>query len=407
MEIKLCDRSQCTGCTACKQKCRHSAIHTETIGEFDYPVIDKDKCKECGLCMNACPVLNISQRKGNCHENENTVIAAWNKDTDVRMKSSSGGAFSVMAEKILAEGGVIYGAAWDDKMTLIHKGVENREDLDALRRSKYVQSDVRNTFNEVAQNLKDGRKVLYCGTPCQIAGLTAFLGKKDYDNLITVDVLCQGVPSPYLFKKYIKEIESETGWQVIDANFRTKEHGWRCGLLLLLLLRNPVNSKTRYMKRVLNKNEFYNAFIKEYFMRPSCYDCQFKNNHQGYYGDITIADFWRIGNKIPLNVKDYEKGISAVVINTDKGRSFFSESSVDCETIERTWDEFAVNGGMRSSTKPSNTDEMYSFIRTHSWRETQKLYFPLSIKAIITNSLSLALGQKRIRKIKKIIKLFI
>lgn len=403
MEVKLCDRSQCTGCMACKQKCRHSAIHTETIKEFDYPVIDREKCKECGLCMNACPVLNISNRKGNCHENEKTVIAAWNKDTDTRMKSSSGGAFSVMAEKVLAEGGLVYGAAWDGQMTLVHKCVDDSKDLDALRRSKYVQSDIRDTFNEVLLHLKSGLKVLYCGTPCQIAGLTSFLGNKQFDTLITVDVLCQGVPSPYLFKKYINEIEAETGWEVIDANFRTKERGWRCGLLLLLLLRNPANGETRYITRVLDKNEFYNAFIREYFMRPSCYDCQFKKNNQGYYGDITIADFWRIGNKIPLKVKDYTKGISAVIVNTEHGRDFFKSCTSDLEIIERTWEEVLTNGGFYSSHKSEVNDEAFNYLSLHTWHETQQKYFPVSLRKRISTTLVLTIGEKNIRKIKKLL----
>lgn len=401
-EIQLCNRQECTGCMACKQKCRSSAIDVQTIDGFDYPIINIDKCKKCGLCMSVCPILNEIGRTGNKHEGETKCLAAWNKDNDVRMRSSSGGAFSVLAENVLSHGGVVYGAAWDENLNLIHKGVESNVELDKLRRSKYVQSNTSNTFNEVKAALEEGRKVMYCGTPCQIAGLTSFFGNKKYDNLLTVDVLCQGAPSPHVFKKYVEEIESESGWRVVDANFRTKDHGWRCGLLLLLLLQSPDGKKEKRIKRVLSKNEYYNAFIREYFMRPSCYDCQFKCNHQGYYADLTIADFWRIGNKIPFDVKDYTKGISAVVVNTEKGRECFDSCAKDMEVIERTWEEFATNGGLRSSHKPHNNDEAFAYLQSHSWRETQSKYFPLSLRRKIVTQMFLLLGEKNIRKIVKL-----
>lgn len=397
-KIKLCKQEECTGCMACKQKCNNDAIYIKTINGFAYPAIDPNKCKSCGLCSKACPVLNLEDRKGNCHEKETKCFAAWNKDESVRLKSSSGGTFSVLAEYILSQGGVVYGAAWDEYMNLLHKGINSVSELDSLRRSKYVQSDTRNTFVEAKNHLQEGRKVMYCGTPCQIAGLTSFLGGKEYDNLLTVDVLCQGVPSPVFFKKYIEEVENATGMQVTDANFRSKDKGWRCGLLLLL--RAQKGSRSRTLKRVLDRNEFYNAFIREYFQRPSCYDCQFKCEKQGYYADLTIADFWRIGNKIPLNVKNYTHGISAVVVNTEKGRNVFQQCSASMEIIERTWNEFATNGGLRSAHKPKNNDEALEYLKTHTWRDTQKRFFHLSWKRKLYIISVLLFGEQTMRNIK-------
>lgn len=402
-KIKLCESDVCTGCMACKQKCKNHAIDVIYNKGFAYPQINEEKCVGCGLCMRSCPVLNIQGKSGNRHEKETTCIAAWNKDENVRMRSSSGGSFSVMAEKVFSEGGVVFGAAWDSKMNLQHRYVESPEELDALRRSKYVQSDTKNTFNEVREFLRKGRKVLYCGTPCQIAGLTAFLGYKDYDNLIKVDVICQGVPSNEIFKKYISEVEAAHGVEVIDANFRSKDRGWRCGLLLLLLLRVRNGGKTFWKKRVLTDNEYYNAFIKEYFMRESCYDCQFKCNHQGYYSDISIADFWRIGKNIPLNVEKYEHGISAVIVNTQKGKLFFEQCQDNLVVIQRTWNEFMTNGGMYPCHKRQNNDEAYEYLQTHSWRDTQQKYFPLSLKHRIKVALFLGLGEKRVRVILKLL----
>lgn len=400
-KINLCTRHECTGCMACKQKCKHHAISVVYDKGFAYPKIDDTKCIECGLCMRSCPILNKQGKTGNKHEKETICIAAWNKNEEVRMKSSSGGSFSVMAEKVLADGGVVFGAAWDSHMNLLHQYVDKSTDLDALRRSKYVQSNTKNTFNEVQDFLRR-RKVLYCGTPCQIAGLTAFLGYKDYDNLIKVDVICQGVPSNEIFKKYISEIEDSHGVEVVDANFRSKDKGWRCGLLLLLL-RVRDRSKTYWKKRVFGKNEYYNAFIKEYFMRDSCYDCQFKCNHQGYYSDISIADFWRIGKHIPLNVKNYEHGISAVIVNTQKGKAFFEQCQNNLVVIQRTWDEFMTNGGMYPCNKRKNNDEAYEYLQTHSWHETQQKYFPLSFKSRIKVALYLGLGERYLRVILKLL----
>lgn len=397
MNIKLCDRKDCTGCKACLQKCNHGAISMVTENSFYYPEIDKSKCKSCGLCMNVCPILNLSNRLGVRHEKESKCFAVWNKDMDVRMKSSSGGTFSVFAEYFFAKEGVVYGAAWDNQMNLIHKGISNREELDVLRRSKYVQSDTSNTYNEVKKLLLDGINVLYCGTPCQIAALTSFLDKK-YENLLTIDVLCQGVPSPILFDKYIREIEGELGWKVIDANFRSKDYGWRCGLLLKLKVQSYDGGKIKIVKRFLSKNEYYNAFYKEYFMRPSCYNCQFKCERQGYYSDLTIADFWRIGNKIPLNVKNYTSGISAVIVNTEKGSIVFNECTKNMEIIDRTWKEFETNGGLRNSDKPSNNDEAFEYLQNHTWRATQNLYFSMTIKRKFLNSLYLIFGERIIRK---------
>ena len=401
MSKKLCKNQDCTGCMACKQKCRNDAIKCVEIGGFVYPQIDENKCVNCGQCTLVCPVLNEKGISGNRHENETSCIAAWNINEDIRMKSSSGGTFSAMAEKILDEGGIVFGAAWADELALEHQFVCKKEELDKLRRSKYVQSDTKNTYNEVYDFLKKGRKVMYCGTPCQLAGLTAFLGYKDYDNLVKVDVICQGVPSLKSFKKYISEIEISEKCKVLDANFRSKDKGWRCGLLLLLL--HCQNKTTTFIKKmVLMKNCYYNAFIKEYFMRESCYGCKFKNNNYGYYSDITIADFWRIGNKIPIKVEHYEHGINAVVINTKKGREFFKHCSEKLHIVERTWNEFETNGGLRQSRKPSDNDEAYRYLQNHSWSETQRKYFPLTMRRKIKTILFLFLGEKHIRKLYKI-----
>ena len=402
-EINLCDHKHCTGCMSCKQICPHNAIESDVEEGFVYPLINEEKCAKCGLCVKACPVLNVKGLKGECHENKQFCFAAYCKDNDVRMNSSSGGTFSVLAEVILSLGGVVFGAAWDKNMNLMHQSVDKIANLDRLRRSKYVQSDTAETFKEVKSFLNADRKVLYCGTPCQIAGLKSFLGGKNFDNLITVDVLCQGVPSPWAFQKYLKEIEKEKELKIEDCNFRTKKYGWRCGLSLLMIS-GKKNGKNESMKLTLSDNSFYRAFIREYFMRPSCYNCLFKNTTKGYYSDITIADFWRIGTNIPLKISNYEEGVSAIVLNTKKGELFLNNCVQRLELIERTWEEFSTNGGLRSSNKPSNNNDAFEYLKNHTWRETQSRYFPVLLRERFSVVLNVLLGEKRIRMIKNLLK---
>lgn len=396
-KIELCSTACCTGCMACKQTCKHNAIKYKVFDDFIYPIIEEEDCTQCGLCVKSCPVINNLQKKGNIHENEKKCIAAWSKDVSVRLNSSSGGIFSMLANWILEKNGVVFGAAWDNQMVLRHKSIRRKADLDELRRSKYVQSDIGETYKEARAYLEQGEKVLFSGTPCQIAGLVFYLGKKKYENLFTVDVLCQGISSPLLFKKYLTELETEYGARMIDCNFRTKIKGWRCGLMLFLL-----SEKGQKIKRTLLKNEYYNAFIKEYFMRESCYKCRFKNCDLGYYSDITIADFWRIGSKSHFDISDYEKGISAIIINTPKGEELLNQIKDNIYFVERSWEEFSTNTGLYHSQKPLRNDEALEHLHNNSWNENQKKYYQLTLKEWMSHRLWLLIGEKNIRRIKKI-----
>ncbi|OWV26307.1 hypothetical protein B7988_06905 [Fibrobacter sp. UWB1] len=393
-KIHLCNQSQCTGCMACKQRCKANAISVKNLNGFLYPEIDFRKCKSCGMCMDVCPILNHQNKIGNCHKGATSVIAAWSKNPEIRMKSSSGGIFSTIASNVLKKGGIVFGAAWQKDMRLAHVYIECVEELDSLRRSKYVQSDIGESYSLTESFLRKGKSVLFCGTPCQIAGLRSFL-KQSYDNLYTLDVLCQGVPSQAIFQKYLAEYEALHKTKVIDCNFRTKIRGWRCGLLLLL----QTTKGKKYC--FLNKNEYYNAFFKEFFMRESCYTCKFKEHDLGYFSDITVADFWRIGNKEKFDISDYEKGVSAIIVNTDKGQSLLKECSDQLNMVDRKWSEFATNGGLYCSKKPSRNDEALAYLCQHSWAETQKKYFPLG-KKYFMQLRWLVFGEKNIRRLSRL-----
>lgn len=400
---KLCPQEVCTGCFACKQVCAKGAIHTIVKDGFFYPEIDASLCVDCGLCTKSCPVLNTNQIVASDNNDNSVSYAIWNNNQKDRVNSSSGGVFSALADKAIKDGGIVYGAAWDKNMQLMHIGVDNMEGLDALRRSKYVQSNTDGVYKEVKDQLKTGRKVLFCGTPCQIGGLLSFLGRKDYPNLLTVGVVCHGVPSQKSFDKYIREIEEEKGIKTYDCNFRSKKYGWCTGLNLLVYGKDA-KSRDVVINRMSSKNSYFNAFLKKYFLRESCYNCLFKEDSNGWYADIMLSDAWSLWSAIPLGKMDYGKGVSSVATNTNKGRDFLNQCVESLTVMERPYSEYASNSGLRKALKPSNNDMAFEYLRTHSWMETQKKFFPLTLSKKLPLITRLIFGENGAIMIKKVIK---
>lgn len=400
---KLCSLDLCTGCFACKQVCAKSAIHIKEVNGFLYPEIDDSLCVDCGLCSKACPVLNVKQESEDKKENGSFCYAIWNNNQKDRINSSSGGVFSVLANKTIKEGGIVYGAAWDKDMQLRHVGVDDIKELDKLRRSKYVQSNTEDVYKEVRQQLKREREVLFCGTSCQIAGLLSFLGHKEYPNLITVGVVCHGVPSQKSFDKYIHEIEEDKRVRIYDCNFRSKDKGWRCGLNLLLFGKNAKNKEV-VINKVTTGNAYFNAFLKFYFLRESCYNCPFKEIKHGLIADIMLADNWSLWSAIPYGKVDYGKGVSAVISNTEKGQRFLEKCSGAMTVMERPYSEYASNSGLRRARKPKNNDAAFEYLQSHSWKETQAKFFPLSLGDKMPIYTRLLLGENKSILIKKFIK---
>lgn len=396
MKVELCDKSDCTGCMACLQACRQKAIHIELSDEgFSYPDIDDDKCIGCQACVKACPVISLQPPYYYC--NSSRCYSAYQKDESVRKNSSSGGIFYTLAKNTIDKGGVVYGAAWTEHLQLKHMRAESLADLQKLMRSKYVQSDTSDAFGEVKLLLDSGRKVLFCGTPCQTAALRSFLRCKDYEGLCLVDVVCQGVPSPVLFRKYIDELEARYHTRITDVTFRSKKYGWRSGLLLLLLLCED----GRWIEIRYKKNTFYRAFLKNYMMRESCYHCQFKYPKKGCFSDITIADFWRIGSKVPFKCTSYESGISAVLTNTSKGEALFESIKNQVVWEERTYDEFSTNGGLAAAVKPKNNDKAFLTAKKETFDVVQDVFFPYTWKQKLRDMINMHLTQQSIFKIKR------
>ncbi len=368
----LCSKDQCTGCEACKAVCPEACIAMVANPEgFLCPDIDSVRCSECKQCELACPVLNRPQLNRRA---EPLVFACWHKDTETREKSSSGGAFSALAENVLAKGGVVFGATYSENLHVQHTYIEKIENLDTLRRSKYVQSEIGNAFQQVRGFVLAGREVLFVGTPCQVAGLHAFLGS-DYPNLISVDFICHGVPSPKVFKKYKNEMESKISEKLIEINFRDKRRGW---------LNNTVVGITRYGKQALLKgrhNSFYNAFIVGTFLRDSCYQCPVIGLPR--FGSITIADFWGVQADADITQHEIDKGISLLMINDpDVEERLLAGVLNRLELFNRPFIEArAGNAPMCTpADMPTNRDDFFGDLDRLPYSDLAKKYLQPSYK---------------------------
>jgi coenzyme F420-reducing hydrogenase beta subunit len=321
--IEIKDKSQCCGCEACVQRCPKQCISlVEDKEGFFYPQVDKNVCVDCGLCEKVCPIINQFDER-----QPQVVYAAINSDSDVRQSSSSGGIFSALADAVLSQGGVVFGVCWDKDWRLVFNYTENKEDLFRFRGSKYLQAYVGDAYIRAEQFLKIGRQVLFTGTPCQIAALRRYL-KKDYDNLSMVDVICHGAPSPQVWKKYLDEqlqlIEQERGsrCQIASINFRDKSVGWKNYNFSIRLKR--ADGEVEYFTQPSSQNIFMRGFLRDFYLRPSCYSCPAKSGRSG--SDITLGDFWGI-NELNPEIDD-DRGVSAITINSDKGALWFDKLSL-------------------------------------------------------------------------------
>lgn len=306
-------KQDCTGCGACMQKCPTNAISMKPDKEgFLFPNIDKSKCKNCNICNKVCPKntpLYINTPNPLCY------IAMANDE--LRKNSSSGAIFPVLALKILKADGYVCGAAFADNGSVEHIIINKIEDLPKLQGSKYLQSDTKQVFCQLKQLLDTGNNCLFVGTPCQVAGLQAFLNQ-NYNNLITVDILCHGVPSPKVFAKYLSEISTDGG-KFISTNFRDKTYGWSPKLNIV------TTTTTNTISNFATEDNFMKAFLNNLSLRKSCATCRF--NKLPRQGDITIGDFWGV-DYINKNWND-KKGISEVLVNNEKGNKFWTEIQKD------------------------------------------------------------------------------
>ena len=403
--IAIKDKRDCCGCNACVQRCPKQCITMQADNEgFLYPIVNTETCIECGICEKVCPVINQAEPKRPLK-----VYAAYNRNEDIRMQSSSGGIFTLLAEETIKKGGVVFGVKFNKDWMPEFDYTETIEGIAPFRGSKYVQAIVGNVYKKTEEFLKAGREVLFSGTPCQIAGLKKSL-RKEYENLLTVDIICHGVPSPKVWSMYLNEtcsrlLETRTDGKnsVVSANggefkscieaisFRSKITGWK-KFSFKLNFSTEDGKNSGVFAETLDKNAYMKAFLSDTILRPSCYKCPTKQGKS--HSDITIADFWGINNIDPAF--DDDKGVGAIFINTHKGGSLLDLGQITYR--EKSMDEvIRYNSAYYQSSKAhpkreeffkglNNANELSSYIfKMHKPSFGQKIQrYAKAILRIIT-----------------------
>ena len=383
--INIQDKSKCCGCCACVDACAHQAISLKTdIEGFWYPVVDKEKCVDCGLCDKVCPELHIDELKKNDYPKPVHTMAAINKKMSVRWDSTSGGAFSALADAMYEQGGYVSGAVYNEDFSVRNFISSNPADLERLRSSKYLQSKAEGLYKEIRELLRKGEKVLACGTPCQMAALRSFL-RKDYDNLIIVDFICRGVNSPKVYRKYLDSLERKFGGKVVYVKAKNKELGWRN------LTRKVVFDNGKVYYGVHMQDDFRRGYHTNVYCRPSCYTCQYKGFPR--MADITIADYWGI-ERVDPNM-DNNIGTSMILLNSNKGIAFFEKVKDKLEWEETCFESVLPgNIALRKPIEPARIDRKSFFedLDKGTFEDVTAKYFPLheqagSLKSLVKDFL--------------------
>lgn len=376
----IVEKNKCCGCHSCVNKCPKGAITMkEDEGGFLYPSIDKSKCVDCGMCKKVCPILRSEK------ENKKEIItyACYNKNLKDRINSSSGGIFVLLAKQIIKKNGVVFGATFDNEFNVKHSYIETEKDLEKFMGSKYTQSVIGDSYKKVKEFLEKNRFVLFTGTPCQIEGLKSFL-QKDYDKLYTQDIICHGVPSPKLWKKYLLFQKNKYNEQINSISFRNKDNGWE-----------KFQMKIQFDTKIYSQNHsndiYMKAFLGNICLRDSCYNCSFKKKYRE--SDITLGDYWGVNNIHP-DLND-DKGISVMIVNTPKGNELFEQIKEDIEYVETNVDE-AIK---------YNSAMIKSVVHHKYEKEFMNNIDNMSVELLIKKYMPKPTILKRIvRKIKKMIK---
>ena len=333
--MEICKKEQCTGCGACLNICPESAVsmQLDELGKT-YAVVNTEKCINCGMCINVCPANNMPEVNQciNCY-------AIWSKNSEYSSKCASGGLSTGFAESVVKNDGVVYGVKFDEELNLVFDSTENH-DFSVFMGSKYVQSDTRHIYSDVQKKLKDGRQVLFVGTPCQVGGLKNFL-RKDYENLITVDLICHGTPPISYLKDHIKGVTDE---KITDISFRGEKD-------FFLTLYN--NEECVYSKRN-HEDTYFTAFLEGLTYRDNCYTCKFARPER--VADITIGDFWGLDKS--TMTKKHNGRISLMIVNTQKGKVFFDTVKESFEFEERDINEALKHNGQLVAPSKMHEDRI-------------------------------------------------
>lgn len=335
--IDIKNKKDCCGCAACAQICPKKAIVMISDRDgFLYPKIDMDKCVDCDLCNKVCQIENEGQERIPNH-----VYAVKNNNDVIRLSSSSGGLFHVLAERVLLDDGIVFGAAFDKDWNVVHREVSTLEELPLLYGSKYVQSTIGDTYKKVETYLKKSKTVLFSGTPCQVAGVQGYL-RKYYDNLITVEVVCHGVPSPKIWKDFLREVNHDEItkqrlgglYHIENISFRDKKEGWKKYRFVINLAEASAEGKKFVLSSTVNS--FMELFLNNYILRPSCHQCHFRCGKSN--ADFTLADYWQIEHFYPHFFDD--KGVSMLMTYNQNSMADFTNIAEDrVSYIETTYEE--------------------------------------------------------------------
>jgi coenzyme F420-reducing hydrogenase beta subunit len=385
-------KEDCCGCTACKHICPTHAIEVVSDEEgFLYPEINQKFCVNCGLCKEVCAFQKGYDISTNFKPPE--VYAAKHKKEDIRMSSTSGGAFTAISDFILENEGVIFGVAFDENMDVIHRAAKTSNERNMFRGSKYVQSDLKDVYKEIKKLLNEGRQVFFTGTPCQTAGLKSFLAKDNTEKLILCDIVCHGVPSPLMWREHIKHLEAKNRNKILVYNFRDKLIGWR-----------GANVTIKFADRMYKNNSLARTYTNLYFshniLRPACHSCKYTNMVRP--SDITIADFWGIEKHMP-KFDDY-KGISLVLVNSTKGKKIFQNIEKDL-ILRESNEKDCLQPQLREPSKPSpNREKFWKEYKAYGYDYVIKKYGGYNLKNIykmkikvLLNGLGLLTTIKRLR----------
>lgn len=386
--INKLSSEKCIGCLSCVVSCPQRAIDIKYNKHgFWIPNVNYSKCISCQMCILHCPVLQSPVLSNRPHYPIKTKVAQWNND-DKRLNCASGGIFSAIAEWFIKEEkAIIFGAKLNEDFDLEHVPLDKIASIKNIQKTKYIQSNIKNALSETKKALERKQTVLWSGTPCQIAALKSFLGK-NYSTLWTIDLICMGIPSPAIFKQYIKEESALLQSEIIDFSFRNKDFGWESNAVKISLKNGSI------LREKASKNTFMQAI--PFIIRDCCYQCQYKGLLR--QGDLTIGDFWGIEHYAPQ--WNDSKGTSVVLINTERGEQLFSKlTTIKSDDVPLEW-VFRKNPYLKTSIdKNIRMEKFYRLIKNHSVKETvQKCNIPYSFLERIKWSINRKLTRLKLNK---------
>lgn len=389
--IKIQNKQDCCGCAACVQRCPKQCILMKEDNEgFLYPDVDENICIDCGLCEKVCPIINRPEKLS-----VKETLAVKNQNEAERMASSSGGVFIALAKKTIEKGGVVFGAVFDENWEVMHTYAETIDEVKPMMGSKYLQSRIGNSFRDAERFIKEGREVLFTGTPCQVTALHNFL-RKDYPNLLSVDFLCHGVPSPGVWRKYLDEEFQISARGTADGKntvlssslksvpvitgieFRDKKlNGWKkYSFVVHGQSASKADKNSVLLSCIHCENPYMKGFLADVYLRPSCYQCKCKNGVS--HSDLTIADYWGINQLMPDF--DDDKGVGLVLLTTEKGKAVFDTLNMEARASSLE-DAKRYNGGFKEEVKvhPKRSRFFNILVHNHNFVELIELIVKIPV----------------------------